>query len=142
MDKLPFFYRWADFNTMQDMGAAFVGRIKNFIPDFSPVVIELGAWTIIFNHYNLNIPTYAIVIFLILRQYFWTTLYYFSGKFIRKVGLVKAQSEYLSREEDLSPVTKQTIDTLENIARAVGAETAFDKYRGIKLKSIPEEFKK
>lgn len=130
--KGKLFYHYTNFYTLSDLGSSLVGRIMNFLPSWGTIILELGALTIIFSKYNIAIPWYLIILFLIGKKYVWMVLFYISGKVMKRTGFIKASSEYSIRnQEHFNPWQEQAQKTIENIALKVGAKTEFIKYEKI-----------
>ena len=135
MDKKKLLRLYSGFNILSDFGSGVVGRFKGYLPNFGTIILELGALTVIFANWHIDIPSWALLTFLVGKQYFWMVVYYFAGMILKKIGFLKAQNEFtIEHYEDFNPFNMEVTETLEVICKKLGVESKFDVYKNVRKK--------
>lgn len=127
MDKNKLFYKYTDFTALQSIGNGWLSQIKSYLPFGSWVatasVYQIALWAI-----NINwIPYWSLIVLLAVKFYIMIFINWLAGRIGIKIGLLRAQQQYTTKSEHLSPYEVQRRKTLESIAEKVGAKSFFDK---------------
>lgn len=125
MNKKQFFYKYADWATLQSIGAGWVSQIKGYIP-IGDWIQKSAGYQIALWALNIHfLPYWAILVILISKFYIMILINWLVGKFTIRVKLYEAQQQYNAKTEHLSPYNVEVIKTLQNIAKAVGTKDEF-----------------
>lgn len=126
MKKKELFYKYTEFTIMQNIGSGWINQIKSYIP-YTQILSEIAIYQVVIWGFHLPIPTYILTIFLIIKYYLMMVINFFIGKLAKKIGLVKAQSDYGSKHEQLSPFNHQLMNTVGNICKKLDVKNEFEQ---------------
>jgi len=131
------FYSYTDFTNIQAFGSRWIGEVIGWFPIggwiASASIYQIALWGIgninfWFIHIDMhNIKYWMILLFLAIKFYVMILLKWLVGKIAVKIGLIRAEQNYESKTEHISPMSYQSYKTMENIAKKVGARSEFTK---------------
>ncbi len=128
------FYKYTDFTTLQGIGMSWINQVQGWFPVgswmASAAAYQILLWGLRDTHLIIfgipiwmlgNIPIWAIIIYLAVKFYIRLFFNWIVGKFVIKIGLYRAQSQYGAKKEKLNPVQVETIRQFQEHTKVINA---------------------
>jgi hypothetical protein len=134
MNKRNWYYKWADWETMQGIGSTWISKITQYFP--------IGTWLQESSIYYIGLVglkashliIWGLPVYLVGNIPIWMVFFWFMGKFyfvmfekwlvakyVIRIKLYEAQQQYGAKKEHLSPVQVEVFSQYKEYTKVLNA---------------------